>query len=48
MGACTSQATATGYGQQFLGDLGVCGISTGTPSPAEIAQLYAYGSGRYY
>ena len=48
MGACTSQATATGYGQQFLGDLGVCGISTGPPSPAEIAQLYAYGSGRYY
>lgn len=48
MGACTSPAAATGYNQQLLGDLGVCGISTGAPSSAEIANLYAFGSGRYY
>lgn len=47
MGACSS-STATGANQQLLGDIGIAGISDGVPSQAEIAQLYAYGSGRYY
>lgn len=48
MGANDQNLAAGGYSQQLLADIGVAGVSTGVPSAADIAALYAYGAGKFY